>query len=310
MKKYKKKDSLLIIHQGALGDFVLALPVLFHLRQGYTIGIFCSEQNGAIADYLGLADKVFSIEGHLFSSLFFDPDPAMIRILDDHKKILLFSFADEPVRLLNSITKTEIFWIHPRPEPGLRIHVTSYIKSQLKELGLLREEPLLKIEGRRFDPKITTLIHPGAGSKRKRWRLSNFLKLYIMLRSEGIKTGFLIGPAEEDLYLPISRFVLEEELYVVHDMYRLLDLLESTSGIIGNDSGVVHLSAFLGIPTLAIFGPSDPLRWRPIGNKVDILRSGLGCRPCFEVEKENCANPVCLDINPEIVFKRYLRLIS
>ncbi|MBO0779867.1 MAG: glycosyltransferase family 9 protein, partial [Ktedonobacteraceae bacterium] len=44
-------------------------------------------------------------------------------------------------------------------------------------------------------------------------------------------------------------------------------------GYLGNDSGITHLAALLGLPTLALFGPSDPVTWRPLGCSVSVLSS-------------------------------------
>jgi ADP-heptose:LPS heptosyltransferase len=45
---------------------------------------------------------------------------------------------------------------------------------------------------------------------------------------------------------------------------------------------------------VVIFGPSDPLRWKPLGSRVRIVRPELDCQPCFEIEPDNCAQPACL----------------
>ncbi len=41
---------------------------------------------------------------------------------------------------------------------------------------------------------------------------------------------------------------------------------------LGNDSGITHLAAMLGVPTVAIFGPSDPAVWRPVGPSVEVIQ--------------------------------------
>ena len=54
----------------------------------------------------------------------------------------------------------------------------------------------------------------------------------------------------------------------------LLDVaqhLRQCQRYLGNDSGITHLAAMLGIPTVAIFGPSDPLIWRPVGPDVEVI---------------------------------------
>jgi ADP-heptose:LPS heptosyltransferase len=75
---------------------------------------------------------------------------------------------------------------------------------------------------------------------------------------------------------------------------------------VGNDSGVSHLAAFLGLPTAVIFGPADPVRWKPVGPSVEMVHPELDCSPCFEIESENCSEPRCLtDASLESVLKAF-----
>jgi len=78
------------------------------------------------------------------------------------------------------------------------------------------------------------------------------------------------------------------------DSLELLTLLRSASAYIGNDSGVSHLSAWAGLPSVVIFGPTDPLRWAPRGRRVQVVQPPLDCRPCFETAADSCAAADCL----------------
>lgn len=304
-----KRPTLLVIHQGALGDFVLLLPFLIALKKSYYIGVFCKKENTKVANYFKAVDKAFAIESSIFSSIFLDtPDDSIKDIIQGFEKILIFSFSIEIKNSIQRIAKkgSKIFLIPPRPKPDKRIHVADHIKDSLIKIGLLEEE--LKGLQTAINPSGITIIHPGAGSKRKRWDIKGFLKLFYMLKSEKISSTFLLGPAEEDL---IAYFEdIKDNLFITDDIYQVIGLLKSARGFIGNDSGISHLSGFMGIPTLTIFGPSDPIRWKPRGRKVTVLRGTKACSPCFEIEKENCQNPVCLDIEPDLVFKEYRKLIS
>jgi ADP-heptose:LPS heptosyltransferase len=93
----------------------------------------------------------------------------------------------------------------------------------------------------------------------------------------------------------------------VADLLQLQHLLGSAGGLIGNDSGISHLGAFLGLPTVAVFGPSDAARWAPSGPAVTVLRSAPDCPRCFETAAENCQEAVCLSgTRPETVLKAFL----
>jgi ADP-heptose:LPS heptosyltransferase len=137
------------------------------------------------------------------------------------------------------------------------------------------------------------VIHPGAGSPRKRWPLEKFLALAERLAAGGRPPEFVTGPAEEDLAGRLARRGIA--IHRPADASALLDRLRQAAACIGNDSGVSHLAAWIGRPTVAIFGPTDPVRWRPIGPAVAVVRPELDCRPCFETAGQNCDAAACLE---------------
>jgi ADP-heptose:LPS heptosyltransferase len=57
----------------------------------------------------------------------------------------------------------------------------------------------------------------------------------------------------------------------------LLDQLNGAAAFVGNDTGPSHLAGIIGVPTVALFGPSNPLHWRPLGPAVRVIHS-----PAFE----------------------------
>jgi ADP-heptose:LPS heptosyltransferase len=170
---------------------------------------------------------------------------------------------------------------------------------QLSACGLLPEtdaEILTSPPDAAPRPKNTdstvTLLHPGAGSLRKRWPLTGFLEVAGQLASWGATPEFVVGPAEEDLVPCLGKQA--PKLHRPGDLLELLALLRSAEAYIGNDSGVSHLAAWLGLASVVIFGPSDPVRWQPRGPTVAIVRPPLDCTPCFETANENCSAPDCL----------------
>ena len=304
-----KKELMLVIHQGALGDFILILPFLELLKKAYEIDIFCKDQNRKVASFFSIANKTFPIESSIFSSIFLSkPDKLLRDILRSYKNILIFSFSRQILESLSSIVDKEckLFLVSPRPNPKLRIHVAEFIKEELIKLGLIKENEVAYPKLRKRKETQITIIHPGAGSVRKRWDISKFLELFHLLESNGIKCKFLIGPSEMDL----KDILPKDKLIITQDIRKVIEILSLAEGFIGNDSGLSHLSAFMGVPTLVIFGPSDPIRWRPIGEKVEVIR-GVDCEPCFEIKDKNCLDPMCFNaIRVRDVFEKYLNLIS
>jgi ADP-heptose:LPS heptosyltransferase len=154
------------------------------------------------------------------------------------------------------------------------------------------------------------LLHPGSGSKRKNWHISNFKRVAEILVSDGKQIEFVLGPAEHFMADMLAEGASERIIRKISDLPELLSLLRTAGGFIGNDSGVSHLSAFLGLPTVAVFGPSDPQRWKPAGRSVATVRpDNLDCRPCFEINSENCDSTECLNrTSPENIVRAFYEL--
>jgi ADP-heptose:LPS heptosyltransferase len=74
------------------------------------------------------------------------------------------------------------------------------------------------------------------------------------------------------------------------DGLRLEELAAILAGarlFVGNDSGITHLAALVGAPTVAIFGPFDPAYWAPLGPRVAIVDGGVSC-PHREDPRNGC----------------------
>jgi len=124
------------------------------------------------------------------------------------------------------------------------------------------------------------MVLPGSGSPAKNWPAGNFVALAKRLASR-IRSLVILGPAESTL----------EPLFGASGMLTIsqVDLIETAAlarlsrGFVGNDSGVSHLAAAAGAPGLAIFGPTDPVRWRPLGGSIVIRREPLSALSPGEV---------------------------
>lgn len=122
------------------------------------------------------------------------------------------------------------------------------------------------------------VIHPGSGSVKKNWPLDRFIRLGKELKNARGPIEFLLGPVEQELFSPDAIYGIQENfpLRGFSDLTLLADYLKNARGFIGNDSGVTHLAAQLGIPTIGLFGPSNPVQWRPIGPQVRVIESRDG----------------------------------
>jgi ADP-heptose:LPS heptosyltransferase len=114
-------------------------------------------------------------------------------------------------------------------------------------------------------------VHPGSGSPAKNWPAGRFAELVRVLG----ETRWLVvrGPGDDAASEPLER---SPGVHVARDLpLRVLSALLARAGAyVGNDSGVSHLAATSGAPTVALFGPTDPALWRPLGPRVTVVRAG------------------------------------
>lgn len=307
--------NLLIIHQGAIGDFILTFPAVIRLQTYYrSIDVLCRSGLGKLAKELGLAENWHPLEAACWASLYTDQiDPQIKALLKPYGQIVLFSLSGQLERSIHQATGKPVCRIPPKPPVHERIHVAQFILDNIFHCGLVRKTdaaldtvPLPVRKNRRQNSR-TILLHPGAGSIRKRWPVSNFLQVEAMLKNDGLKPEFILGPAEESLVDELQH--ADRLVHLLDDLSKLAALLETAGGYIGNDSGASHLAAYLGLPAAVIFGPADPARWTPIGRAVRVVRPGLQCRPCFESDPANCDDPQCLAaLHPQKVVEAFYKV--
>jgi ADP-heptose:LPS heptosyltransferase len=126
-------------------------------------------------------------------------------------------------------------------------------------------------------------LHPGAGSRLKRWPLSRFIELAQRLALEE-NTGQLIieGPADNGLAEQMAQALPATKTIIVQSvpLNLLSALIGQCKAFVGNDSGIAHLAAALRVPTVVLFGPTLPQHWAPLGKHVVVLRDARGCEAC------------------------------
>ncbi len=154
--------------------------------------------------------------------------------------------------------------------------------------------------------------HTVNGSKKKVWPLERFLTLSERLQDRFHSKIFVVlGPAEgsetERTFegrAPRS-FIQVKGLSVL----QLASVIKGCRAFIGNDSGISHLASALEVPTVALFGPTDPEVWSPRGKKVQVISAKIHCSPCTREKFLQCSELECLKrIEPEEVLKGLERL--
>ncbi|OFV93258.1 MAG: lipopolysaccharide heptosyltransferase I [Acidobacteria bacterium RIFCSPLOWO2_12_FULL_54_10] len=119
------------------------------------------------------------------------------------------------------------------------------------------------------------VLNPGAGWGSKCWSVEGYASVADALaRDHDFRIVVNSGPGEENLAQQVLRACkTSHPLFFTGDIPALLALLRRSSLVIGSDTGPVHIAAALGIPTIALFGPTNPARNGPYGSNTRWLRS-------------------------------------
>lgn len=242
------------------------------------------------------------------------PDPFRTYLSSFQESFLLSAHQpDTLIRGLNRAGLSKVLWIPSFPDierrTPLNILQRKILESQnipwleSEKYVFLTDEDLnstrdyliqhLKID----DNQPLFAIHPGSGSPHKNWPLKRFLETAVEIRKrKHLQPIFLLGPVEEETNPISNTAILTQDFPVISDLSLplLAGVLSHCTGYLGNDSGISHLAAAVGITTIVIFGPTDPLLWGPKGQRVRILPSGIRCSPCDRETMQSCTQKKCL----------------
>ena len=130
------------------------------------------------------------------------------------------------------------------------------------------------------------VLAPGAVGPAKRWPASAYAALARQLLAAGNAVWVVGGPAERPLAQAIVADTDARDLTGT-DLREAILALAAATAAVSNDSGLVHVAAALGTPTIGIFGPTSPWHWAPLNPLAATIQANveLACRPCHK--------PVC-----------------
>ncbi|MFQ5964227.1 MAG: glycosyltransferase family 9 protein [Candidatus Scalinduaceae bacterium] len=264
--------SFLICHRGALGDFILTWPALYCLKRElpdyHLMGIGRSEYM-RLAINMGLLDSYLDKESTRLLDFFCGRSiPLEIGSPhgDPHGAVLWLREGQEMVNLLKKSASLPVIPIDPFPNK--QMHLAHYYCSSIKShFPITIPQSLSDCFPLRATKGQYALIHPGSGSSKKNYVPQFYLDLADELRRFGYqKVGFVLGPVEQEK-MATEEFS-GEWIEQPENVEELSKLLTNVSLYIGNDSGVSHLSGYLGIPTIALYKTTDPEIWGVLGRKV------------------------------------------
>lgn len=154
-------------------------------------------------------------------------------------------------------------------------------------------------------------LAPGAVGPAKRWPAAAYAALARRLLADGFTVWVLGGPGEKALAGEIVGDTAARDLTGT-DLREAILGLAAASVAVSNDSGLVHVAAAIGTPTIGIFGPTSPWHWAPLNPLAATIQAqiDLPCRPCHK--------PVCrfghhrcmTEIGPDEVYSATRRTLA
>jgi heptosyltransferase-3 len=226
---------ILIIRACAIGDFVLNLPALRALALANPTASFTLvgyPETLSLARPFIPVDAIHSIETQPWSGLFIGPLPGGLPF-DAAWVWMKDSTVADNLRL-SGIPR--VAHAPGFPPPG--VHAATHL---LQTVGL----PAPELPDLWYPAATRVIFHPGSGSASKVWPRFNEL------------AQSLPGAVPLPTTLPLPE---------------VAEHLRNCRVFIGNDSGITHIAAYWGIPTVALFGPTDSKIWGPVGRRVKILQ--------------------------------------
>lgn len=281
------RRNVLIFHLGALGDFILTWPLVLALSRIHPQSrIICvtHRQKGQLAEETLRVDSTDIENGwhHLFAdSASLPAGPAKL-LANAHS---IYSFIAAPTdpwaqNVRQLAPEADLFCLDSRPVNPNQ-HATEQVMAQLATRPAVLESCRQMLRSvlsqgirRRPNPGDLIVVHPGSGSPEKCWPANHFLDLIRSLRDMDRRVRVLLGDVEIDRWPPslIDQFRQLAEVACPKTLTELLADISDAASYVGNDSGPSHLAAIIGLPTLCIFGPTNPAVWRPLGPLVTVLQ--------------------------------------
>jgi heptosyltransferase-3 len=181
-----------------------------------------------------------------------------------------------------------------------QVHTAVWLAETLRPLGVAPESPMSLAALTRITPRLqppaadiaqadalwrelrlparVVALHPGSGSQRKRWPAERFAEVARLARDAGYHPLLLAGEADaqalSETQGALARLGLGQvSLALGLRVATLAALFARCVGYVGCDAGVSHLAGLVGAPTVAVFGPTDPARWSPLGPRVCAVRA-------------------------------------
>jgi heptosyltransferase-2 len=300
------RGKILVIRGGAIGDFILTLPVLAALRRQFPqaqLEVLGYPHIVQLAEAGGLVDRVQAIEARGLASFFArngELPPDLCDYFSEFDIIVSYLYDPDEIFLTNvkRCTRAQFIVGPHRPDEAARTHATQVYLRPLERLAIFDADPVprLTLTTQRATPTAQLALHPGSGSERKNWPEQQWaLLIEQLLATTEVNLLLVGGEAEGDKLqklaaaLPPTRCGVGRNL----PLAELARRMQSCVAFVGHDSGITHLAAALGLPCVVLWAETVEEIWRPQGERVQILRETSGLPDLSVARVRTALRPFC-----------------
>lgn len=264
-------EQAIVFRPGALGDTMVSLDAIAALKRLFPDAHVELVGNLGAARLLtaaGLVDRATSFDDVEVGGLFSAPPVIPVRWSGAAAVVLWLPHCNQLADAFRSAGTDFVVCAPPLAAPRGQ-HVSDYLLTTVDPAAALEEPVRIRLPRHPPASRRSAALHPGSGSLRKNWPPTRFAELARSLIAHGWGVSLIQGPADREAVSDVLA-LLENTVPVVSPatVEDLATVLASSGLYVGNDSGVSHLSARLGVPTVAIFGPTDPGTWAPRGRRA------------------------------------------
>ena len=285
------KNKILVIRGGAIGDFILTLPVFQALRSQFMeseIHVLGYPKIAGLSLLTGHVDAVHPIEAREMAGFFARNgtlDKNLMGFFDEYGLIISYLFDPDEIFQTNvgRATKAQFIVGRHRPLESADDHATSVFLQALEKVAVFGADPEPRLDKIRTMPGASNAFnqpviafHPGSGSATKNWPEANWA---VLIQSLVAETDFHFlavgGEAEADRYSRLTKLIPGERLDQAFSvpLNDLAGRLSGCHGFIGHDSGISHLAAAVGLPGVLIWPSTNPKIWAPVSRQFRIIHS-------------------------------------
>ena len=118
----------------------------------------------------------------------------------------------------------------------------------------------------------------------KRWPADRFAELAALCANIGAAVWILGGAADRGAAAVVGERAPVLDLTGRTTLTEAVDVLSAASGVVANDSGLMHVAGALDVPLVAVFGSTSSTFTPPLGARAAVVERQLSCRPCFARE--------------------------